>query len=365
MKIGVLTSSRSEFGIYRNLLRKIKADKYFELEIIVFGTHLSQFHGNTIDEILNEDFSVIHKINSLLLTDDPESIGISYGLTVIKFAEFWKDNKFDIVLCFGDRYEMNAAVNAGIPFNVNFAHIGGGEITEGAIDNIYRNQITLASKHHFVPTSQSKLICNRMLGKNNNVNVVGSLGLEDILSMNIIAEQEFRNKYKINNPYVLCTFHPETLNPERNIEYSNIIYDSLLAISKSLDIVITLPNNDTNSNIIRDKIYKIKNILNEKLIIIDNFGRDNYYAALKYCTLVLGNSSSGIYESASFKKYNINIGDRQKGRLHSENTINVPYNTEDILNIFNQILKNPHYHGDNIYFKEGASSIIISKLKKI
>ena len=152
MKVGILTSSRADFGIYLPLLNYIKEIPLFDIEIIAFGTHLSKSHGYTIEMIEEIGFSKIYKISSLISNDDEESISTSYGLTIIKFGNFWAKNKFDIVFCLGDRFEMSAAVQAGIPFGIKYAHFHGGEITLGAIDNIYRHQITLASLLHFTAT---------------------------------------------------------------------------------------------------------------------------------------------------------------------------------------------------------------------
>ena len=145
MKIGVLTSSRADYGIYAPLLKKLNTDGYINLEVIAFGTHLSKSHGYTLTEIEKDDYNCIHSISSLISNDDEQSIATSYGLTVLKFADFWRENKYDMIFCLGDRFEMSAAVQAGIPFGLKFAHIHGGETTLGAIDNIYRNQITHAS----------------------------------------------------------------------------------------------------------------------------------------------------------------------------------------------------------------------------
>ncbi|WP_217495853.1 UDP-N-acetylglucosamine 2-epimerase [Mangrovivirga cuniculi] len=123
MKLGVLTSSRADFGIYKQLLKEIS--ELINFEIIAFGTHLSKFHGFTIDEIKSEFSVPIHEINTVIANDDMNSISTSYGLTVQKFVDFWDNNNFDIVLCLGDRYEMNAAVQAGIPYNIRFAHFHG------------------------------------------------------------------------------------------------------------------------------------------------------------------------------------------------------------------------------------------------
>jgi GDP/UDP-N,N'-diacetylbacillosamine 2-epimerase (hydrolysing) len=131
MRIGILTSSRADFGIYRPLLKELLANPNFEPQIIAFGTHLSIFHGNTIDEIRNEGFEINYTIDSFLVTDSSESISTTIGLTIIKFSSFWKENwnQFDLVFCLGDRFEMLAAVLSGIPFGIKFAHIHGGEKT--------------------------------------------------------------------------------------------------------------------------------------------------------------------------------------------------------------------------------------------
>jgi GDP/UDP-N,N'-diacetylbacillosamine 2-epimerase (hydrolysing) len=121
MKIGVLTSSRADYGIYFSLLSKLKSDDFFDLELIAFGTHLSNFHGYTIESIEKDQYSIVHKISSILTNDDPQSIATSYGLTVLKFADFWNRHQFDLVFCLGDRFEMSAAVQAGIPIGVKFA----------------------------------------------------------------------------------------------------------------------------------------------------------------------------------------------------------------------------------------------------
>ena len=123
MKIGILTSSRADFGIYVPLLDKLIQDKFFKIEIIAFGTHLSKNHGFTFKEIEKYSISLkVHKISSLISNDDYSSITSSYGLTIIKFSDFWSNHKFDLVFCLGDRFEMSAAVQSGIPFGIKFAH---------------------------------------------------------------------------------------------------------------------------------------------------------------------------------------------------------------------------------------------------
>lgn len=147
IKIGILTSSRADYGIYLPLLKALRKDDSFGLELIVFGTHLSKFHGYTLSQIEADGFKVGAKIESLLIGDTPNAIASSFSLTSQKFTDFWGQNttRFDIVFALGDRFEMAAAVLAGLPYGVTFAHLHGGETTLGAIDNVYRHSISLAS----------------------------------------------------------------------------------------------------------------------------------------------------------------------------------------------------------------------------
>src|SRR6056297_3452482 len=240
MKIGVLTSSRADFGIYLPLLEELKQDTFFDLTIIAFGTHGSPYHGETISEIQEAGFKNIDLIQSVLLNDNPNGISTSYGLTVTKFADYWSENKFDLVFCLGDRYEMSAAVQAGIPFGIKFAHIHGGETTLGAIDNVYRHQITLASTIHFPSTEDYKRKIETIIGDDEHVYNVGSLSLDGIEDFQFMEENEFRNKFGItDNPYVLITFHPETVKSGKNQEYSLELKSVLDELSHEYYLVIT------------------------------------------------------------------------------------------------------------------------------
>jgi GDP/UDP-N,N'-diacetylbacillosamine 2-epimerase (hydrolysing) len=366
MKIGILTSSRADYGIYLPLLLKLKSDLFFELEIIAFGTHLSKFHGFTITEIEQNEYNVVHKISSIISNDDEQSISTSYGLTVLKFADFWQSNKYDLVFCLGDRFEMSAAVQAGIPYGVKFAHIHGGETTLGAIDNIYRHQLTLASSLHFtsVKLFSSKVI--ELKGSKKNVYTVGALSLDGIPNFKPIEKTTFYKNYGIPlSDFALITFHPETINPEVNHKHALEMRKALEKLSDFLFLVITMPNADTLGSIYRNEINKLSDSLPNKVLCIENFGKENYFSAMYYCKFLLGNSSSGILEAATFGKYVINVGDRQKGRLQSKNVLNSIFSSENILEKTLIALNKRNYDLENIYLKNGTADRIISVLKKV
>lgn len=365
MKIGVLTSSRADYGIYLPLLNKLKVDSFFNLEIIAFGTHLSKSHGYTITEIEQDQYQAIHKISSLVSNDDEQAIVTSYGLTILKFADFWQINKYDLVFCLGDRFEMSAAVQAGIPFRVRFAHIHGGENTLGAIDNIFRHQITHASILHFTATDLfSNKVCT-LIGSSDNVYTVGSLSLDGIENFKPIEKSLFYDKFRIpNQEFALITFHPETIDPEVNKAFAVQMRLALAQIATKLFLIVTMPNADTMGSVFRSEIKRLKNQFPNQVLCIENFGKENYFNAMYYAKLLIGNTSSGILEAANFNKYVVNIGDRQKGRLQNDNVINAVFSSDDIIEKSLKVMKMGVYHGDNIYKKDDTAQEIISILKK-
>jgi GDP/UDP-N,N'-diacetylbacillosamine 2-epimerase (hydrolysing) len=365
MKVGILTSSRADFGIYLPLLKKIKLDSFFKLEIIAFGTHLSKSHGFTLEEIKKNSFNKIHCISSLITNDDEHGIATSYALTALKFADFWQNNKYDLVLCLGDRFEMSAAVQTGIPFNIKFAHIHGGETTLGAIDNIYRHQITLASILHFTASEIFSKKVIQLTGSKERVYTVGSLSLDNIERYQPILKELFYEKFSLpDEDYALVTFHPETVSLGKNINFAYEMRKALSHLTSKLFLIITMPNADTMGSIFRKEIEELKNEFAKRVICIENFGKENYFSAMYYAKVLIGNTSSGIIEAASFGKHVVNIGDRQKGRLQSANVINSSFKAEEIIEAVSKAMFNNHYKGTNAYYRENSADLIINYIKQ-
>lgn len=366
IRLGILTSSRADFGIYLPLLKTLRQDPAFSFELIVFGTHLSPVHGLTRNTIKDSGFTVRYEIASLLLTDDPASISSSFGLTALKFADFWKEHQteFDLVICLGDRFEMAAAVFAGVPMGIRFAHIHGGETTLGAIDNTYRHAISLASSIHFVSADPFAERIRELCGAESKVVVCGALGLDNLDDFHPLSRDEFFTRWKIDifKEFVLVTVHPETVAFERNKQFAIAIIDALKEIVKEADIVVTMPNADTNGTLFREELQRLADEFEGKVFLVENFGTQGYFTCMKHASLLLGNTSSGIIEAASFQKYVLNIGDRQKGRLASENTVHVPFDAAKIVKAWKEV-SGRKYTGKNIYRRGRASSIIIDALK--
>jgi GDP/UDP-N,N'-diacetylbacillosamine 2-epimerase (hydrolysing) len=365
MRIGILTSSRADYGIYHALLQKMKSDAFFEIEIIAFGTHLSKSHGYTVKDIEKDGYTCIHNISSLISNDDEQSIASSYGLTVLKFADFWASHTYDLVFCLGDRFEMSAAVQAGIPFGVKFAHIHGGETTLGAIDNVYRHQITLAAKLHFTSTDVFREKVIDLIGSSDDVYSVGSLSLNDIKTFVPIVKEAFFEKFSIpNEEFALVTFHPETISVQENVQYAQAMKSALATISKKIFVIITMPNADTQGSVYREVIEELKKEFPDQFLLIENFGKVNYFSAMHYAKILIGNTSSGILEAASFGKYVVNVGDRQKGRVQSDNILNCEFDETAMIVAVDKSLSFENYNGENVYFKQGVADNIIKIVKE-
>ena len=363
MKIGVLTSSRADYGIYLPLLDKLKFDQRFQLEIIAFGMHLQKNQGNTINQIIKGGFKVIHKVGQIPESDGVIDISKGYGNMIVSFAEFWGQNKFDIVLALGDRWEMSAAVQASIPFEVKIGHIHGGETTLGATDNIYRHQITLASTFHFTAAEAFSERVISILGSDKNVHTVGSISLEDMDQLQLPNWDYVKEKFDIPfDDFILVTFHPESVGASMNKHYAGVILNVLKALVKEHNILITKANSDAMGSLFNDCFKQLQEEYPQKLKLISALGKLNYFKAMEKCDFMLGNTSSGIIEAASFGKYVINVGDRQKGRLRNDNIHDVQFNCEHILMATKHIAERKQYCGENKYARGATSDRIIKRI---
>ncbi len=366
--IAVLTSSRADYGIYLPLLNRLKNNEGFKLSIIAFGSHCKKEYGSTINAIIDDGFDIFKSIDGLIIGDTPEIISKSYAKTHDLFASFWAENYkiFDSVLCLGDRFEMAAAVNAGVPFNVKFAHIHSGETTLGAIDNIYRHQISIASIFHFTSNENNLNRINSIVGNSFSSLNVGSLSLDNIKDFPLYSKEEFLKMWGIdlNKPTILITVHPETVNFEKNEIYAKELELALSELTSEYQLLITSSNIDTKSSVYAKMFNNILEKNKSKVFYISNLGVRYYFSCLSYVVLVMGNSSSGIIEVASFNKYVINIGDRQKGRYAGENVQNVKFDKTEIVEATKKYA-GLEFNGHNIYDRGGASELIISKLKNL
>jgi GDP/UDP-N,N'-diacetylbacillosamine 2-epimerase (hydrolysing) len=364
MEIAVLTSSRADFGFYKPLLNLLNKKKDIHANLVVFGTHLSKAHGYTIANIIDEGYSVFKEINIIPKGDSPADIVKTIGNAHLKFANFWSSNHFDLILCLGDRYEMFAAISASIPFNVPIAHISGGEETLGAIDNVYRHSLSIMAKFHFTNTQKNAERVKQITGSKKNIYYTGSLAIDNINNTTLYNSNEFKELYnfELDKPFILFTFHPETVDYEMNKYYAQVIENLLIEIK--YNVLVTMPNADTMGGVIREALHRATD-KNKNIYIYESLGSKGYYTALKNSILILGNSSSGIVEAASFSKYAINLGNRQLGREVGENVVHCNIDKDEIFIAIEEVQKSPKIDNNNIYGDGNASIKIYEMLKSI
>ena len=363
MKLAILTSSRADYGILLPLLKEFKKDSFFVTNIIAFGSHCSEKYGKTIDLIYKDGFDVKYSFDSTPEIDSPVCISKSMAETVLNFSNIWENESYDMIIAIGDRYEMFAACASSIPFNIRIAHIHGGETTLGAFDDYFRNSITQMSSMHFAAADGYKERVIQLKNSSKNVFNVGALSIDNLIAIKLLTIDEFKKKYNIDllKPSILITFQPETVHFKKNQEYITILLSALNELNE-YQFVITMPNADTMGILIREELEKfIDKTPNAHKI--ESFGTLGYLSCMKYCEMMLGNTSSGFIEASFFPKYVINIGDRQLGRIVTSNIKNVKIDKEQILNAVSdfKIFQKESYNG--IYGDGSAAKKIISILK--
>jgi GDP/UDP-N,N'-diacetylbacillosamine 2-epimerase (hydrolysing) len=371
-RICVVTGSRAEYGLLKNLLSQLKKDRSINLQLIVTGSHLSKFYGNTYKEIQKDGFNIDKKIFMPLKKNNTKmDISRCTGKAISSFSNVYNNLKPDIVVILGDRFEIFAAVFSAMNANIQIAHIHGGEKTLGSVDEIMRHSITKMSTWHFVSTiSYKKRVIQ--LGENpKNVFHVGGLAYESIKNFITLEKKAFEKKIKLklNKNNFLVTFHPETSDKSFSLEGFNNMLSSINKIKDST-YIFTLSNADAESGKINKKIINFVKNNRSKSVYFSSMGQDLYYSALKNCNIVIGNSSSAIIEAPYFNTPSVNIGDRQKGRLSAKSIINTSTNKKSILDgimsaiEINKNIKNKKVF-DNPYGKYKSSKKIITILKKI
>jgi GDP/UDP-N,N'-diacetylbacillosamine 2-epimerase (hydrolysing) len=370
MKICIVTGTRAEYGLLYWTIKKLNSDKYFEVQLIVTGMHLSPEFGLTYKQIEDDGFKIDRKIEMLLSSDTSTGVSKSIGVGIIGFADAYNDLKPDLVLLLGDRFEIFAAATAAMIAKIPIAHCHGGESTEGLIDEPIRHSITKMSQVHFTSTDEYR---NRVvqLGENPNyVFNIGALGIENINRLPLMdkAETEDSINFKLAKYNILVTFHPVTLEEATAENQFSELLEALDSL-KETNIIFTKPNADTDGRIIISMINQYVASNSEKSISFISLGQTRYLSLLKHVDMVVGNSSSGLIEAPSFKIPTINIGDRQKGRVKSKSVIDCEPLRESIIKAF-EYAKSESFKKElestvNIYGYGDSSEKILNVLRKI
>ncbi len=364
-KVCIITSSRAEYGLLSNLIKKISSQKSFKLQLVVSGTHLSKEYGFTKKKIVEDKINITKEIKIVQKRDNPEDICKSFALATLGFSKVYNQLKPDCVIFLGDRYEILAASYSALIHNIPKIHLHGGELTEGIIDDATRHSITKTSDFHFV-SHQSYRKRVIQLGENpKNVFLIGAMAIENIKKHKISLENLKKIIfYKKNDKILLITLHPTNLdNKLTKITIKNLL--KVLVSYRNFKIVFTYPNQDTFGKVI---IREVKKFIKKKsnCFFIKNLGTQDYFSLIKVSRCVIGNSSSGIIEVPSFKKPTVNIGTRQRGRITALSVFSCDISKSSINKSLKKALKfkiNKSFNPFEIKNKN-ASSEIIKFLKK-
>lgn len=327
-KIAVFTSTRAEYGLLYWLIKEVDDNPELELQLVVAGTHLSHEYGYTVSDILRDGFQPAERIANLISDDSPQAVTRSSAILTMGLADYFSRDKPDYFIILGDRVELLAACEAAIIAKVPIVHLHGGEITEGAMDDKVRHAITKLANLHFTSTEIYRRRVIQMGERPETVFNCGALGLETIFRKDQMSRDELSKTVKVdlNDKYFLVVYHPETNKHSENIEEMLTVLREYPAYRK----VVIYPNSDIMSRSIIKAFKAFEQEIPEQVTILKSVGRDEYLSLMKYCELYIGNSSSGIIEMPSFHRPIVNIGDRQKGRIRSTVTIDVPMSYEGI-----------------------------------
>lgn len=329
-KILVATVGRSDYGVCRPVMNRIAMERGLCYELLVTGAHLSRTSGGTIDEIINDSHAIAGKVHLPDTPGGPRAMAEAMGAAMAGSARLIEEKRPDMLLVLGDRFEMFAVASAAVPFNIPIAHIHGGELSFGAIDEVFRHAITKMAHLHFAATRDYADRIVRMGEEPWRVTVSGAPSLDAIREAQLPDRATLAQRFGIplDRPPLLVTFHPVTRQPEQTQDQVSALLDALRQVA--VPVVLTAPNADAGSNIIRAEYLRF---LDEHpdCRLVENFGGLNYLAMLREASAVVGNSSSGLIETPTFKVPTVNIGDRQQGRTRAANVIDVPATANEIL----------------------------------
>ncbi|WP_078555819.1 UDP-N-acetylglucosamine 2-epimerase [Bacillus alkalicellulosilyticus] len=330
-KVCVVTGTRADYGLLYCLLQEIKSSEEFQLQIVATGMHLSPEFGLTYRIIEEDGFHIDEKVETLLSSDTSIGIAKSIGLGVIGFAEAFGRLQPDVIVLLGDRFEIFAAAQAALVTKIPIAHIAGGDTTEGAYDEAFRHSITKMSHLHFVTNKQSEARV-KQLGENPNyIYNFGNPGLDYIKQVKLLSKEELEESlnFRFKKKNILVTYHPVTLSSQSSQQQVTEVLASLDQLGDSVGIIFTMPNADNDG---REIIKMINNFCETRphTKAFTSLGQERYFSTVNMVDVVVGNSSSGIYEVPSYKKPTVNIGDRQKGRTRPNSVIDCKVNQEAI-----------------------------------
>ena len=367
--IYIVTGSRADYGLLKNLITQINKSNKFELTLIVTGQHLSKKYGNTYKEIKNDFGKSIKFIDIKVNNSEVNSILKSISIGITKVGKYFVSKKPDLLIILGDRYEMLSFAVAALFNKVIIAHIHGGELTQGSIDDTIRHTISKFSNYHFVATKPYKKRVIQLGENPKKVFLVGGLGSENVENISYldkkVLEKNLNIKFKKNN--FLITFN-SFLDDKILVKVAIRNMFKALNKFKNTNYIFTFPNSDLESNNIIKMIIDFSK-KNKNAYCFKSLGVQRYLSCMKICNVVVGNSSSGILEAPSLKTPTINIGNRQNGRIKAKSVIDCNYSSLGIQKAIKKALSKKFQKKikniKNPYYQKNTSTKIMSIIEQV
>jgi len=371
-KICIITGTRAEYGLLKPLIDILRKDEDVTLQLVVTGSHLSHEFGYTVQEIEKDGVQISDKIEILISSNSSVGVTKSFGIGCIGLADSFSRLNPNLVILLGDRYEALAAAVSATIARIPIAHLHGGEITEGAIDESFRHAITKLSSLHFASTESSTSRIIQMGENPKHVFNVGAIGLDPLeqLKLKSVEELEADLGIKLKSPVFLITLHPETCLSDDFAETHAVSLVEALSQFPQASLVITGANADAGGRVINSMLseFSEKRRATAPTYFAHSLGQLRYLSALKIADLVIGNSSSGILEAHPAGTVCVNIGDRQRGREQAKSVVNCGWDVNEITNSISIGLSQSQRELlklDSPYGKPGVAQKIAAIIKKV
>jgi|HubBroStandDraft_6_1064221.scaffolds.fasta_scaffold84082_2 UDP-hydrolysing UDP-N-acetyl-D-glucosamine 2-epimerase len=327
MKVALVSGSRADYGLLRPTLAALRADPRFEPCLLVTAMHLDPRFGETVAEMEADGNTITARVPAGSPPREAGDFARNIGRATIAFCDALAGCEPDILLVLGDRFEVLSAALAASALSIPVAHIHGGELSEGSLDDAMRHCITKLSHLHFTATrTYAERVCQ--LGEDPaRVHVVGATGIEAIRELELLDRGELAAALAIeelSHPLVVLTLHPESLRPDAAGGQAQAVTEALDdALPSNGCVVVTLPNDDPGGAAVRETLVSWGEA-RTNVHVFANLGQLRYLSLLDCADAVLGNSSSALIEAPSFRLPVVNVGERQRGRMMAANILNAP-----------------------------------------
>lgn len=368
-RVAFFTSTRAEYGLLRPLMAEVAARPNLALQVIASGTHLSEAHGATWQEIVADGFPIAARVEMTIASDDAEAVALSAAQVLSGVASALARLRPDVLILLGDRYELLAAAQAAVLARVPIAHIHGGEATEGAIDESIRHAVTKLSHWHFAAAEPYAQRIRQMGEAPDRVWNVGAPAMDNIAALDPVPKDDLERLLglTLRRPAFLVTYHPVTLEEDGGLPAMQALLAALDTVAGS--VVITGANADPGANAIRASLQAFAAGRPDRVVLVESLGARRYLSLMRHVDAVVGNSSSGLLEAPAVGVPTVDIGPRQQGRLRAPSVLHCGESAAEIRQALDTALSAGHraiaVRRESPYGRPGAARRIVDQLSTV